>query len=121
MNRNWRTITGALLISAGVLAGGAAYAAEKADRPDLKQHLEEKVKEGKLTPGEAEVVEKLHGLRRSYHQKFKAEANAVIEQALKDGKITKEQADRFKAPRKRRMPQGGPVMKQKDRETDNQK
>ena len=121
MNRNWRNIAGALLISAGVLAGSAAYAADKTDRPDLKQRLEEKVKEGKLTPGEAEVVEKLHGLRRSYHEKFKADANSVIEQALKDGKITKEQADRFKAPRKHRMPSGGPVMKQRDRDTDDRK
>lgn len=121
MNRKWGTIAGAVLISAGLLAGSSAYAAEKHDRPDLKQKLEEKVKEGKLTPGEAEVVEKLHDLRRGYHEKFKTDARALIDQAVKDGKITPEQADRFKAPRKHRGSEGGPVLKHRDREEDSKK
>jgi|GEM_PF-4408043 len=121
MNRKWGTIAGALLISAGLLAGGTvARAAEKNDHPDVKQKLEEKVKEGKLTPGEAEVMQKLHDLRRSYHDKFRTDARALIDQAVKEGKITQEQADKFKAPRKRRH-EGGPVMKQKVRDTDSRK
>ncbi|HYF78311.1 MAG TPA: hypothetical protein VD973_14305 [Symbiobacteriaceae bacterium] len=109
MTRKLGTIAGALLISASLFAGTAS-AAEKMDRPDLKERLEEKVREGKLTAGEAEVVQKLHDLRRSYHEKFRADAQSVIDKAVKDGKITPEQAERFKAPRKHRKPVDGPVM-----------
>lgn len=109
MTRKLGTIAGALLISASLFAG-TAFAAEKVERSDLKERLEEKVREGKLTAGEAEVVQKLHDLRRSYHEKFQAEAQSVIDKAVKDGKITKEQAERFKAPRKHRKPVDGPVM-----------
>lgn len=111
MTRKLGTIAGALLISASLFAG-SAFAAEKLDRSDLKERLEEKVREGKLTAGEAEVVQKLHDLRRSYHEKFRADAQSLIDKAVKEGKITPEQAERFKAPRKHRKPVDGPVRQQ---------
>lgn len=109
ITRKLGTLAGALLISASLFAG-TAFAAEKIEKHDLKERLEEKVREGKLTAGEAEVVQQLHDLRRSYHEKFRAEAQSVIDKAVKDGKITPEQAERFKAPRKHRKPVDGPVM-----------
>ncbi|HWI61011.1 MAG TPA: hypothetical protein VNT75_04160 [Symbiobacteriaceae bacterium] len=124
MNRKWGTMAGTLLITASLLAGGAAYAAERtepAEKTDLKQKLQEKVEEGKLTAGEAEVVQKLHELRRGYHEKFRTDAQALIDQAVKEGKITKEQGERFKAPRKHGMPKTGPVMKEKSRDQDSKK
>ncbi|MDF2630801.1 MAG: hypothetical protein K0R39_4632 [Symbiobacteriaceae bacterium] len=117
--RKLGTIAGALLISASLFAG-SAFAAEKMEKPDLKQRLEEKVREGKLTAGEAEVVQQLHDLRRSYHEKFRTDAQSLIDKAVKDGKITKEQADRFKAPRKQRKPVDGPVMQPAPEQTNDQ-
>ncbi len=71
------TLTGAVLI-AGALFTGAAFAA------------------GEETT-QAPIFKQLNELRQSYRAKMKTEAESLIGQAVADGSITQEQADKLLA------------------------
>ncbi len=91
-------IAGAVLLS-GILFAGAALASGWSGGPA-----------GELTQGQKDTLKQLMELRKSHMEKMKAEATALIDQAVKDGKITQEQGDkmlRFPAkPGMRRGPWG---------------
>lgn len=82
-------LTGALLTGAAFAEGDASSAAARQDK------VEQAVKEGKLTQGEADTLKQLGELRRSYMERYKADAKALVDRAMTDGKLTKEQAERM--------------------------
>lgn len=81
----------ALIAIAVVLAvavvGGAAFAAAgpKAVRPAPTA----------LSEGEKQTLEQLRALKKQHMERFQAERKALIEQAVKEGKITQERADKL--------------------------
>jgi polyhydroxyalkanoate synthesis regulator phasin len=83
----WLVRIGTVLV-AGILTTGVAMA-----DGGLQERLQKAVEAGKLTQGQAEVMTQLHDLRVAAWSKLKADSQALIEQAVKDGKITREQAD----------------------------
>jgi polyhydroxyalkanoate synthesis regulator phasin len=103
ISRKWGAIAGAVVVSVGLLAGGAVYAASQPDQAaapsaqgqSTHKNLDHAVKEGKLTQGQADVMKQLQDLRQSYRQKFEADAKSVVDQAVKDGKLTQDQADKM--------------------------
>lgn len=117
LKNKWAIIAGTTLVAGSLLAAGAVYASDSAPatpsgttqpaKPDFKTHLDDAVKAGKLTQGEADVMKQLDDLRQAAMDKLKSDSQAVIDQAVKDGKITQEQADKLSKPEGR----GGFVMK----------
>ena len=99
----WATIAGTVLITGGLIVGAAVAApalsssgnAPAAAQTPGQSHLDKAVKEGKLTQAEADVLKQLGDLRKSYMEKYKADAKNLIDQAVKSGKITQEQADKM--------------------------
>lgn len=105
MNRKKRlaTIAGSVLIVVGVLAG-AAFAASQSTDPApstsaparaKRFDLDAAVAAGKLTAAEADVLKKIGELRKAAMEKLRGDAKAIIDQAVNDGKITREQADKL--------------------------
>lgn len=86
---------GSVLLT-GALLTGAAFAADDGKEATAKtEWIDKAVQEGKLTQGEADTMKKLGELRRSYMEKYKAEAKGIVEQGVKDGKLTQQQAERM--------------------------
>lgn len=86
---------GALLVT-GALLSGAAFASSAVKEPPAKaEWVDQAIQQGKLTPGEGDTLKRIGELRRSYMEKFKADAKTLVDQAVKDGKITQEQGDRM--------------------------
>lgn len=124
--KKWLVAAGAILVSGALVTGVAVAATAPAGKVAHRHHeemmgkkpdLQELVKEGKITQGQADVMAQLQGLHQKAMEQFKADAKAVIDQAAKDGKITPEQAERMKArgammhhhhgtPGKRHLPPG---------------
>jgi polyhydroxyalkanoate synthesis regulator phasin len=82
-------VLAATVLVAGTLLTGAAYAADPMPEPALQTKA--------LSEGEKQVMEQLRDLRKNYKEKFKADADALIDQAVQKGTITKQQADALKA------------------------
>lgn len=104
INRRWALVAGTVLVS-GALLTGAALASGSGAKPTAAQT------ETNRTPGESEVQKQLSDLRQRHFTQMRDEAKAIIDQAVKDGKLTQEQADkmtnRFAHPwgqRKSKMP-----------------
>lgn len=101
--KRWLVAAGVVLLS-GALVTGVAVAAtapegkvahvHQGSKPDLDQM----VKDGKITQGQADVMRQLQDVRRKAMEQLKTDSKAVIDQAVKDGKITQEQADKLKGP-----------------------
>ncbi len=107
LKRKVGVAVGAVLLT-GALLTGAAFASEEGKAPTAQtERVDKAVQEGKLTQGEADTLKKLGELRRSYMEKYKAEAKALLEQSVKDGKITKEQAQRILKHQQGRMQHHG--------------
>lgn len=108
LKRKLGVAIGAVLIAGGLFAGAALAAGggKGAER------LDQAVKEGKLTEGQAQIIRQIHDLRESYRQKFEAERLAIIDQAVKDGKITQDEAAKLKQPRMGRHGKGLKTMSQ---------
>lgn len=94
LTRKLGVAIGAVLIAGGLLTG-AAFAAGGGKGAE---RLDQAVKEGKLTEGQAQVIKQIQALRESYRQKFEAERQGILDQAVKDGKITQDQAAKLKQP-----------------------
>gem|GEM_PF-5873005 len=77
------------MLITGVLATGAAFAAPGGTKMDQK--LEDAVKSGKLSQGEADVMRQIGELRQNY----KSQVQSLLDQAVKDGKINQEQAGKL--------------------------
>jgi polyhydroxyalkanoate synthesis regulator phasin len=85
-------IAGAVLVSGALLTGGAMAA----NLPSkLADKLQSQVQAGKITQNQADVVSQLFNLRQSAMTKLKADEKALIDQAVKDGKLTQAQADQL--------------------------
>lgn len=89
--KGWKAAIGAVILTS-VLATGAAFATESETPTD---------RANKLSPGVEDVVKQLRSLRQSRLEQLKAEMNALIDQAVTDGKITAEEAARLKAAKTR--------------------
>lgn len=101
--RRWFLAAGMLLLAVIMVTGGAVAAPQAGARATyesrvtgLNAKLERMVKEGKLTPGEAEVITELHHLHRKTMKQFRTEAKGVIDGAVKMGKITEEQGTKLR-------------------------
>lgn len=77
------------VLMVGTLLAGAAYAAGPGPEPAAQAQ--------NLSDGEKQVLQQLRELRKTYREKLKTDSNAVIDQAVQKGTITREQADRMKA------------------------
>ncbi|HLN62707.1 MAG TPA: DUF2680 domain-containing protein [Symbiobacteriaceae bacterium] len=92
IRHRFAVLAGTVLV-VGTLLAGAAYAAGPGPERALRAEA--------LSDGEKQVLQQLHELRKSYREKLKSESNAVIDQAVQKGTITREQADRMKAHREK--------------------
>ena len=90
LKRKIGMVAGALLITGGLLTG-AALAAE----PDAAAQAAQAAKQTVLSEGQKGLLQQLHDLRKSYMEKFQAEAKALTDQAVAEGKVTQEEADRL--------------------------
>lgn len=97
LKKRWAVLAATALLCGGILSGGALAATDDgtAKVPSAANHLEQAVKDGKLSRGEADVLTQIGQLRQAALDKLKSDAKTVIEQAVKDGKLTQEQADRL--------------------------
>jgi polyhydroxyalkanoate synthesis regulator phasin len=85
-------IAGAVLLSGALLTGGAMAA----NLPSkLADKLQSQVQAGKITQNQADVVGQLFNLRQAAMTKLKADEKALIDQAVKEGKLTQAQADQL--------------------------
>lgn len=104
----WFRRLGLSLIAFGLLAGtafgapqppapGASPAAPGVTAPSAAHPdpIDKALERGELTKGEADVLRQLHDLRKARMEQFRSEATAIVEKAVEDGKITREQADRM--------------------------
>lgn len=82
----------AALLAGAVLWGAIFAGPVQAEPAPSGQEKAEQV-DKQLSPGETEVLDKLKQLHKAHREQFKKEATAVLEQAVKEGKITREQAD----------------------------
>jgi hypothetical protein len=110
LKSKWSIIAGTVLVSGALLTTGVVFAASgsstesapnaaattaqpsaqtKADR------LEAAVTSGQITQAEADVLKQLDGLRQTAMDKLKADSQTIIDQAVKDGKITQDQATKL--------------------------
>lgn len=98
--KRWLVVAGAVLLS-GALVTGVAVAATAPEaraahgQMGAKPDLDQMVKDGKITQGQADVMRQLQAVRQKAMAQLKADSKAVIDQAVKDGKITQEQADKM--------------------------
>lgn len=95
--KTWAIVTGTVLVT-GMLATGAAFAANsQATTAPAATEQSGTTTHGKqhpnLTPGQTEVLKQIGQLRKNYMEQFRTDAKATIEKAVKDGKITQQQAD----------------------------
>lgn len=105
--KRWLVAAGAVLLSGALVTGVAVAATAPEGRAAHGQHgpmmsrpdLDQMVKEGKLTQGQADVMAQVQSLHQKAMEQFRADTKAVIDQAVKDGKITQEQADQMIARR----------------------
>ena len=88
-------LAGAAVLSTLLLTATAFAATPKEAPPKELPKMEQQ----QLSPGEKEVLQELKELRRSHREKLKADSMSVLERAVKQGKITQEQADKLKARR----------------------
>lgn len=89
LKRKWAAAASAVLV-VGALSAGAAWAArDDAAAPAANAQTSQS------TPAESNVLKQLHELRRAERAKLKAAEKALVEQAVTDGKLTREQADRM--------------------------
>lgn len=94
ITRKWVAIAGAVLVS-GALLTGAAFAAGGAGSGASSARPEKAAHAANLSPGQTELHKQLQELRKSAMEKLKADSKALIDQAVKDGKITQQEADRL--------------------------
>lgn len=87
IRHRFAVLAGTVLVAGTLLAGGA-YAAGPGPERALQAEA--------LSDGEKQVLQQLRELRKTYREKLKTESNAVIDQAVQKGTITREQADRMK-------------------------
>jgi polyhydroxyalkanoate synthesis regulator phasin len=117
--KRWLVAASTVLLS-GALATGAAFAApgketQSTTAPTARMHrygsspgarkgpdLDQMVKDGKITQGEADVLTELHALRKRQMGQLHADAKALIAKAVAEGKITQAQADKLWQNRGRR-------------------
>jgi polyhydroxyalkanoate synthesis regulator phasin len=93
MNLKKVGLTVAAVLVSGALLTGAAFAAGVPSK--MADKLQQEVQAGKLSQGQADVITQLFGLRQSAMEKLKADEKALIDQAVKDGKLTQDQADKL--------------------------
>jgi polyhydroxyalkanoate synthesis regulator phasin len=101
----WMALAGTL-VAAGILGTGVALAATGGGAAALTDKLQAAVQSGKLTQAEADVMQQLANLRKAAMEKLKADEKALIDQAVKDGKLTQDQAKKL-TQRLRRKHHGG--------------
>ncbi|MDF2627577.1 MAG: hypothetical protein K0R39_1408 [Symbiobacteriaceae bacterium] len=106
LKNKFAVLAGSALITATVLSGAAfaatdsttadsaaaaapaATAPVKADRLNLEQAVD-----GTLTQAQADILTQLGALRTAAREKVQADAKAVLDQAVAEGKLTQEEAD----------------------------
>lgn len=93
--RRWMALVAGVL-ALGLIAGGAAMAAE-GDVPATTQTPAQQSRKPQLSEAEKAVLQQLRDLHKSYMEKLKAESEALIDKAVAGGTLTQEQADRLKA------------------------
>jgi polyhydroxyalkanoate synthesis regulator phasin len=90
---------GALVISGGLLAGVAMANEAPADASTPAAGDSAQVEKvgplGQLSEGAKSVLNQLNELRKSYAEKFQADAKALTEKAVAEGTITQAEADRL--------------------------
>lgn len=94
LKNRFGVLAGALLVT-GALVTGAAFASEAPATTAQPQSVESNTKASALTQAEQDVLTQLKDLRTSVMEKLAADSKALVDQAVKDGKITQEQADRL--------------------------
>jgi polyhydroxyalkanoate synthesis regulator phasin len=93
---NLKQLLSAALIAGALLTGpGGAQASGEPERPT--NPATDAVHARQLTPAEQEVHKQLGDLRRAHRERYKADARALVDKAVKDGKLTREQGDRLLA------------------------
>lgn len=90
---------GALVISGGLLAGVAMANETPADASAPAAGDSAQVEKvgplGQLSEGAKSVLSQLNELRKSYMEKFQADAKALTDKAVADGTITQAEADKL--------------------------
>lgn len=99
-----RIVTG-VVIAGHLLTGTALGATERPVSPapctsapaKLDPYtLDQAVKAGKLSQGEADVLKQIVESRTAVVKKLQSESEAIIAEAVKEGKITQEQAEKLR-------------------------
>jgi|GEM_PF-3943387 len=94
MKKKLGIAVGALLISGGVLTG-AALANEAPATADPAAQTQGVTKANPLSEAARELLTKIGEIRKSYMEKADTDAKALVDQAVADGKITREEADKL--------------------------
>ncbi|HYG60880.1 MAG TPA: hypothetical protein VD902_22610 [Symbiobacteriaceae bacterium] len=106
LNNKLGIVAGALLIS-GSLLTGAAFAAGDTDANPAKAVAAAKAT---LSEGAQAVRTQLGDLRKAAMEKLQADSKALVDQAVAEGKITQEEADRMLRPVDKRFRVPGKLM-----------
>jgi polyhydroxyalkanoate synthesis regulator phasin len=106
MNDRRKWLVGSAVLLCGALFTGGSFAL--ANTEATPPAVESRIAKAELTEGQKEVLGKLQTLRKAHMEKLQAETKAVVEQAVKDGTITQEQADRITQKRLHPKPGKGP-------------
>jgi hypothetical protein len=83
------------VLAAGVFAAGVVHAQSTGEAGKRAPTLRKEALQ--LSEGQKAVAGELHALRLSYMEKLKAEMKDVIEKAVADGRLTREEADQMLA------------------------
>lgn len=87
----WKKWTAAMLLTGAVLAPGTTLAAPS---PARAPEQTERAPEG-LSPAQKEVLNQLRDLRKRHREQLQQETREVVEKAVKDGKLTRQEADQL--------------------------
>lgn len=87
----WTGLAAAALLTGALLAPHAAVAAAQPAPAPMESGKPAEA----LTPAQKEVLKQLRDLRRSYREKLRTDSQAVVEKAVKDGRISRQEADQL--------------------------
>ncbi|HEY8346140.1 MAG TPA: hypothetical protein VIL07_02555 [Symbiobacteriaceae bacterium] len=108
----WLQWTAAVVLTGALLAPQAVAAAEPAAPAPVE--AEAAKPQESLTPAQKEVLKQIRELRKQYRQKLQAESRELVEKAVKEGKLSRQEADQLLkhiAPRRLKPPRSVKEMK----------
>jgi polyhydroxyalkanoate synthesis regulator phasin len=104
ITKKWAVIVGTAAIATSIAAGSAfAASAPKAVAPNAADPTQQadngahKHDKTPLSPAQEAVMTQIKALAKKHMEQLKTESTALIDQAVKDGKLTQAQADEMKS------------------------